>query len=137
MALKTLEGVKEINGRKVVVMDELREQFPDKFNESGAMDYKWFEQDIRPNAFIYVRNDKNSISFTMQNGPIGENGNGVNGCQIDDIIATAKTILEGLNEQVRNNHNIEAIKYLGRAMSELEARRLDRVRRGVEGTSQL
>lgn len=80
MALETLKGVKDINGFTVVVMDDLREKFPEKFNESGAMDYKWFEKDIRPNNFIYVRHDVNSISFTMQNQPIKECG--VNGCQV-------------------------------------------------------
>lgn len=70
MALKTLEGVTEIGGFKVVVMDELREKYPEKFNESGAMDWQWFEKDIRPNHFIYVRHDKNSVSFTIQDGPI-------------------------------------------------------------------
>lgn len=48
MALETLKGVTEIGGMKVVVMDELREKFPDKFNESGAMNWEWFEKEIRP-----------------------------------------------------------------------------------------
>jgi len=48
MALETLQGVTELGGFKVVVMDELRAKFPEKFNESGSMDYKWFEADIRP-----------------------------------------------------------------------------------------
>lgn len=72
MALSTLKGVTEIGGFPIVVMDELREKFPDKFNESGSMDYKWFEKDIRPNYFIYIRHDKNSISFTLQSAPIQE-----------------------------------------------------------------
>lgn len=38
MALETLKGTKEIGGFKVIVMDELRKQYPEKFNESGAMD---------------------------------------------------------------------------------------------------
>jgi len=78
MALETMKGVREINGEMVVTMDELRGQFPDKFNESGPMDYKWLEKDIRPHSFIYVRHDVNSLSFTIQNGPIKEVGK--NGC---------------------------------------------------------
>ena len=31
-------------GHKVIVMDELREKYPEKFNDSGSMDYKWFEE---------------------------------------------------------------------------------------------
>ena len=38
MALETLKGIAEINGEKIVVMDELREQFPERFTETGAMD---------------------------------------------------------------------------------------------------
>lgn len=72
MALETLKGVTEIGGFPIVVMDELREKFPDKFNESGSMDYEWFEKDIRPNYFVYIRHDKNSISFTLQHAPIQE-----------------------------------------------------------------
>ena len=79
MALETLKGVGEIGGFSLVVMDELREKFPEKFNSSGQMDYKGFEKDIRPTNFVYVRHDVNSISFTLQKGPIKEVG--VNGCQ--------------------------------------------------------
>ena len=70
MALETLLNVEEIGGFKVISMEELREKYPEKFNESGAMDWEWFEKEIRPNYFIYIRHDKNSISFTLQNGPI-------------------------------------------------------------------
>jgi hypothetical protein len=135
MALETLKNVKEIGGFKVVIMDQLRDQFPEKFNESGAMDYKWFEKDIRPNNFIYVRQDVNSLSFTIQNGPIKENG--VNGCQIDTIIETAKTILEGLNTKFPCYENSRAITKLDEALMWLERRTKDRTKRGVEGTSKL
>ena len=94
MALETLKGINKIGDFDVVVMDELREKFPDKFNESGAMDYKWFEADIRPHNFVYVRHDVNSISFTIQNGPIKEVG--VNGCQVDTLIETASIISSSL-----------------------------------------
>jgi hypothetical protein len=114
VALKTLAGVKEINGFKVVVMDELRDQFPDKFNASGAMDWAWFEKEIRPNSFIYIRNDKNSVSFTIQDGPIKECG--MNGCQVDELIATAKTMIDGLNKQFPCRENAIAITKLDEAL---------------------
>ena len=91
MALETLKGIKEIGGFKIVVMDELRAKYPEKFNDSGSMDYNWFEKEIRPNNFIYVRNDVNSISFTIQNGAVKESG--VNGCQVDTLIETAKIMI--------------------------------------------
>ena len=133
MALETLKGITEIGGFGVVVMDELREKYPEKFNASGAMDYGWFEADIRPKNFIYVRNDKNSISFTIQNGPIKENG--VNGCQVDTIIEAAKVILEGLDKSFPCYENSWAIGKLNEVLNCLKERKEDREKRGVEGTS--
>lgn len=133
MALETLAGVTEIGGFQVVIMDELRAKYPEKFNESGAMDYKWFESEIRPTNFIYVRHDVNSISFTLQNGPIKEVG--VNGCQVDTIIYAAKMILEGLNAKYPCKENDEAIDSLCHALNVLEERTKNRQARGVEGTS--
>lgn len=133
MALDTLRGVEEIGGFKVVVMDELREKYPERFNESGAMDYAWFEKDIRPTSFIYVRNDKHSLSFTIQNGPVKEVG--VNGCQVDTVIETAKIILEGLNKQFPCRENSLAVTKLDEALHWLAARKVNREKRGVEGTS--
>lgn len=131
MALETLKGITKIGGFDVVVMDDLRQKHPEKFNESGSMDYKWFEKDIRPSNFVYVRHDANSISFTIQNGPIKENG--VNGCQVDTIIEAAKIMLEGLNKNFPCRENAVAITKLDEALMWLEKRRKDREQRGVEG----
>ena len=133
MALETLKGVDQIDGFDVVIMDELREKFPDKFTESGGMDYKWFEKEIRPHNFIYVRHDVNSLAFTLQNGPIKEHG--VNGCQIDTIIETARTMLKGLNDKFPCSENAIALIGLTEAIEALKLRKRDRVKRGVEGES--
>lgn len=133
MALETLKGVEQIGGFDVVVMDELREKYPAKFNPSGAMDYNWFEKEIRPHNFVYVRHDVNSLSFTLQNGPVKEHG--VNGCQVDTVIAAAKAILDGLNKQFPCCENSLAITKLDEALHWLEHRKRDRQTRGVEGTS--
>ena len=133
MALETLKGLEEIDGVRIVVMDELREKYPEKFNESGAMDYKWFEKEIRPTNFIYVRHDKNSLSFTIQNGPIKENG--LNGCQVDSIIKVAKKIIEGLNKNFSCEENAIVITKLDEAIHWLDMRTKDRVSRDVEGKS--
>lgn len=133
MALETLKGIEEVDGFNVVVMDELREKFPDKFNESGAMDWQWFEKDIRPNHFIYVRHDKNSVSFTIQNGPVKEAG--VNGCQVDQLIHVAKLMIEGLNKKFPCRENSCALTKLDEALHWLTARKANRVKRGVEGES--
>lgn len=133
MALETLKNVERIGGFEVVVMDTLRQQYPEKFNESGAMDWQWFEKDVRPTHFIYVRNDKNSLSFTLQNGPVKENG--VNGCQVDTIIEAAKLMLQGLNGKFPCEENAMAIEKLEAALAWLEERKKNREARGVEGTS--
>lgn len=132
MALETLRGVKKIGGFGVVVMDELREQHPEKFNESGAMDWAWFEKEVRPSHFVYVRHDKNSLSFTIQNGPVGSAG--VNGCQVDTVIEAAKLMLEGLQRAVPCRENACAITKLDEALHWLHARKRDREDRAVEGT---
>tara|TARA_R110000868_G_scaffold262381_5_gene520725 strand:- start:902 stop:1309 length:408 start_codon:yes stop_codon:yes gene_type:complete len=135
MALETLKGVKKIGGFDLVVMDDLREKYPERFNESGAMDYKWFEKDIRRNNFVYVRHDKNSLSFTIQNGPIKENG--VNGCQVDTLIHAARKIIDGLNDKFPSSYNTDAIIALDMAIDHLQARTRDREARNVEGKSKL
>lgn len=135
MALETLKGVDKIDGFDVVVMDELREKYPEKFNPDGSMQWEWFEKDIRPNNFIYVRNDKNSLAFTIQNGPVKENG--VNGCQVDTLITAAKLIIEGLNKKFPCRENSIAITKLDESILWLKKRKLDRESRGVEGYDKL
>lgn len=134
MALQTLYGYRNIGGFGVVHMDELRERYPEKFNESGSMDWKWFENVVRPEHFIYIRHDKNSLSFTIQDGPVKEKG--VNGCQVDTVIETAKIMLENLNSNLSCRENAVAITKLDEALMWLEKRKKDREKRGVEGTSQ-
>lgn len=134
MVLETLKDVDEIGGVKIVVMDELREKYPDKFNRGGGMDWQWFEREIRPTHFIYIRHDKNSLSFTLQNGPIKEVG--VNGCQIDTVIHAARAILVGLNDKHPCRENRIAIGKLEQAIFWLNERTKNREERGVEGTDQ-
>jgi len=133
MALETLKGVEKIGGYGVVVMDDLKKIYPEKFNESGAMDWIWFESEIRPKYFIYIRHDKNSLSFTLQNGPVKIGGH--NGCQVDQVIAAAKLILEGLNRNLPSRETSIAITKLDEALMWLEKRTKDREARGVEGTN--
>jgi hypothetical protein len=131
MALEAIEGVDELGGFPVVIMDDLRKRYPAKFNETGAMNYEWFEADIRPYHFVYVRKDKNSISFTLQKGPIGEVG--VNGCQVDTVIHAAAAILRGFQSKFPCEENAAAIFHLENALIELEKRKKNREKRGVEG----
>lgn len=133
MALETLKEVKEIGGFKVVDMNRIKEEYPEMFRPDGSMIYHIFDEKIRPNSFIYVRHDVNSLSFNIQNGPIKEAG--VNGCQVDTIIEAAKIILEGLNTKFPSRENSVAITKLDEALMWLDKRTKDRLKRGVEGTS--
>lgn len=116
-----------------VIMDQLRNLYPEKFNESGAMDYKWFEAEIRPTKHIYVRNDVNSLSFTIQKGPIKEVGK--NGCQIVDVLQFCKNMLETLNKTHPCRENAITITKLDEAIMWQDKRTADRTAREVEGTN--
>ena len=106
MALETLKDVKEIGG------------FP--IGEAGQ-------------TGLYVKLwPGNAISFKLQDGPIGVAG--CNGCQVDTIVHAAKEILVGLNKNHPCIENDDAIGHLTDALTALEARRQDRLERGVEGT---
>ena len=116
MALETLKGVKQIDGFNVSEYTS-----PD--------DYA-----LRENNFIHVDHSKNEITFKIQNKPVKEAG--VNGCQVDTIIAAAKHILERLNDNFPCRENSVAITKLDEAMLWLMKRTKDREERGVEGTMQ-
>jgi hypothetical protein len=129
--LEKFHEIKFDDDLKIIIMDDLRLKKPELFNDSGAMNYPMFEKDIRPHNFIYVRKDKNSLSFTLQNGPIKEVG--VNGCQIDDILVVAKELLNQLNENFSCIENKQAISCVNKAIYYLKMRKADRVNRKVEG----
>lgn len=131
--LETLKDVSHVGGFKLIEMDTIRDTHPELFDASGAMNWEIFERDIRPNHFIYVRHDKNSLSFTLQDGPVKEKG--VNGCQVDTLIEAAKTMLIGLDSKFPCEDNKNAIAHLFSALACLEQRTLDREARGVEGTA--
>lgn len=126
---------KKLGGFDVITMDDLRDEYPERFTETGAMDHKWFEETIRPNNFVYVRRDKNSLAFTLQQGPIKEVG--VNGCQVDTVIEAAKHILEEFQAKFPCHENGAAISHLDSALDWLEARKKDRESRSVVGTSNI
>lgn len=81
--------------------------------------------------FITVNHDTNEVTFKIQNGPIAENG--VNGCQVDDIITVARRIITKLNERFRCRENSIVITKLQEAGMWLRERKRERTVRGVEG----
>jgi hypothetical protein len=114
MALETLRDVKEIGGFEITQTAEGEKLL--KFHK---------------NCYIYVNHNTNSISFTLQNGPIKEVGK--NGVQVETMIEAAKLILVGLNNNFPCFENATAILKLDAALDALAARKKNREERGVEG----
>jgi len=134
--INTLKNVESINGKPICVMDDLREKYPEKFNESGAMDYKWFESEIRPNFNIFLRHDVDSLSFNMLTKPANEGGD-LNRCQLVDLIHTSLTMLKYLNEKFPCRENAVTITKLEEALMWQEKRTKDREARNVEGKNEV
>jgi hypothetical protein len=130
----SLKGVDSVNGKPICVMDDLREKYPEKFNESGAMDYKWFESEIRPNFNIFLRHDVDSLSFNMLTMPASEGGD-LSRCQFTDLISVAKVMLSYLNSKFPCRENSMTITKLDEALMWQQKRTQDRIERGVEGTN--
>ncbi len=137
MAIKTLQNVTETpSGVQILNMGQLKESHPELFPNGGnQMDLAVFEETIRPHNYIYVRDDVNSLSFTLQNGPIKENG--VNGCQVTDVLEVCRMIIAGLNEQFPCRENAITLTKLDEALLWQGKRTQDRERRGVEGQSKV
>lgn len=73
------------------------------------------------------------IRIKLQDGPVGEVG--VNGAQIDEVIAWCAVVLERLHDELPDMHTSMSAWHLGQALYQLGARKVERTVRGVEGTS--
>jgi hypothetical protein len=113
MALETLKDVKEIGGFVV----------------------KRVEWEQPQDNFIEINDKHNAITFKIQNQPIKIAG--INGCQVDTIIETAKIIIEELNRRFPCRENSIAITKLDECLMWLNKRKADREKRNVEGTNNL
>jgi len=86
---------------------------------------------ITEKGWPQVHGEKSSVEFVIQSGPIKEFG--VNGCQIDDVIAWAKEKIEGFNQAYPCRENSLVITKLDEALLWLQKRKQDREKRNVEG----
>ena len=84
---------------------------------------------------IVVNHASNFVGFRIQNGPIKEMG--VNGCQIDHVLAFTLTFLKCLNAENPNAHSKAAIKHIELAMFALRERARGIEKRAVEGLGKL
>lgn len=112
MALETLRNVGFINNQLIVEV------------QSGM---------ITDGQYVVVDHEKNTILFKIQNGPIKEAGK--NGCQVEDVIAVSKHIVEQLNSKFPCRENAMMITKLDEAIMWSKKRTANRKTRGVEGTS--
>lgn len=134
--MNEIKHLNEINGKEICVMDDLRDKFPEKFNESGAMDYKWFEQDIRPNFNIFVRHDVDSIAFNMLTKPASQGGD-LNRCQWTELVTMGLEMLKYFQEKFPCRENAITITKLEEALMWQKKRTEDRKSRGVEGKNEI
>ena len=134
--INSIRNLESINGKKIIHMDDLKDQYPEHFNaESGQMDYKWFEKEIRPKYHIYARHDVDSLTFNMLTKPASEGGD-LNRCQLVDLITVAKEMLVYLNDKFPCRENSITITKLEEALMWQEKRTADRKSRGVEGKNE-
>lgn len=124
MALETMKGITEINGEKIL---QERVLFSDGTINWPATD------EARKECPIFVDHEVNMISFRIQNGPIKEVGK--NGCQVEDVVAVAKHIVEQLNAKFPCRENSMMITKLDEAVMWSKQRTINRQARQVEGTS--
>ncbi len=110
--MKTLEGVKRIDGEEVGLC---RQDFDGK----------------KRHVLLGYPGNGNVLMFRIQDGPIGEAGK--NGCQVDALVETAVRVISGLNAQFPCVDNGEAIAHLACALDCLKTRKENREKRGVEG----
>lgn len=109
MALETMQGVKNLGGYKVANMSELAEIHPEFYEESGQMNWKWFESNIRPTHFVMVRPDVNSITFTLESET-------VKGCKLETMIEAARHIAIKKHEISKDSNLLMAIGYMNDAI---------------------
>lgn len=83
--------------------------------------------------FINADHINSELTFKIQTGPIKENG--VNGCQVTDVIEVAKMIIETLNKKFPCDENMHTIYHLNEALGWQDKRTTERTKRGVEGFS--
>lgn len=120
MALETLAGLQTIGEYKIT--------------RGKPEDMSWDDFDnLRAEYPICITDNQNMISFKIQNGPIKEFG--INGCQVDTLIETAKIMLAGLNKNFPCRENSLAITKLEEALLWLGARKARREKQGIEGTN--
>ena len=126
--INSLKGVTEINGKRVMTNEE-RPLLP-----GGSVDWEKFDR-MREEFPICIDHEKDMISFKMLTKAASEGGNLAN-AQLTELIATAKMMLEYLDDKFPCDENYHTIFHLDEALKRQEERTANREARGVEGKNE-
>lgn len=87
------------------------------------------------NPSFAIRDEIACTTILFQNGPIGVDGNGVNGITHEVLLAIVADRLRSFQDgPYKCKANACALTHIEEAMHWLQQRTLERMRRGVEGT---
>ena len=86
---------------------------------------------LKSPASKYIEITDSTLEFTIQDGPIGENG--VNGLQVTDMLIYIKELYKSLNKSFPCRENSLTITKIEEALHWQDARTKDREERKVEG----
>lgn len=120
--------------------DKLEISVLDEPGHGGACHHYVIEgADLRNNPsvkdLVNFEGDQLSTVILFQNGPIGEDGNGVNGITHEALLAILIDRLQGFQSgQYACTENEVALARLTQAQQVLQERTRKRMERGVEGT---
>lgn len=109
-------------------MTELQAIF--KCDSDGELKDEYLE--AQPMVGVRIHRIRNAVEFQLQQGAIKDAG--VNGCQIDAVLAFAEMFIHFHNQKYPCRENSLVITKIQEARHWLEARTKDRDARGVEGT---
>ncbi|HEC66908.1 MAG TPA: hypothetical protein ENI23_16660 [bacterium] len=115
-----MKTIRETEHTKVIILDEPGEN-------KACGEYR-----------VQYRNNLGCLildAIKFQEGPIKENG--INGCQVEDLLAICIHRLEGFQSgELACEESKYALMNVHQSITFLNSRTLDRKKRGVEGTNQ-
>lgn len=126
------EGFETEHGHTILNMDRIKEKFPHLIEESGQMDWKFFEENVRPNHHIMTRPEKNSLTVTLMDRPASEGGRGLQWYEVIELILA---IFKGLNDKFPCRENSIAIRKFEEGLMWNRERTRRRIKEGIEGTN--
>lgn len=129
--------MRELNEHKInPANDKLIVHVADDPGSGGANHrYEISGYDAGTNASTTDNDQEDGVTILFQNGPIGEDGNGINGVTHEVLLAIVADRLRSFQSgPYACKANACALTHIEEAQHWLQQRTLERMRRGVEGT---